>query len=71
MAAPPVAVVLNAPLHPEVLIRAREDSQLALALATEGCLRYVWESRFGPILIEVAKGEVFVNGSRVEPAPSA
>ena len=28
---------------------------------------YVWESRYGTILIEVAGEDVFVNGQRVEP----
>jgi hypothetical protein len=40
----------------------------ALDLATAGVLRLVWESRFGPILIEVRDGSVYVNGQRVEPA---
>ncbi len=31
------------------------------------CLQYVWESRFGAILIEVVGDEIFVNGSRVAP----
>jgi len=30
--------------------------------------RYVWESRFGTIVIEVIGGSTFVNGERVEPA---
>lgn len=37
-----------------------------LLLASEGVLRYVWESRYGAILIEVAGEDVFVNGQRVE-----
>jgi len=53
---------------PEVL-RLRDDSpQEALPLATAGVLRYVWESRFGPMLIEAIEGEVLVNGQRVMPA---
>jgi hypothetical protein len=28
----------------------------------------VWESRFGPILIEVTGDEIRVNGQRVEPS---
>jgi hypothetical protein len=58
---------MNAPLLPEVL-RLRESSpQDALPLATEGVQRYVWESRFGAMLIEVVDGVAYVNGQRVEP----
>lgn len=57
---------MNAPLLPEVL-RLREDSpQEALPLATDGVHRYVWESRFGSMLIEVVDGVAYVNGGRVE-----
>jgi hypothetical protein len=57
---------MNAPLLPEVL-RLREPSpQEPLPLATEGVLRYVWESRFGSMLIEVVDGVAYVNGSRVD-----
>ena len=57
---------MNAPLLPEVL-RLREDSaQEALPLATEGVQRFVWESRFGPMLIEVVDGVAYVNGKRVD-----
>jgi hypothetical protein len=51
---------------PEVLLRSDVDRQVALPLASGGVLRYVWESRFGTILIEVAGEDVFVNGQRVE-----
>ncbi len=63
----------NPPAVPEVLLRsspagaADTGAQAVLPLATEGVLRYVWESRFGPMLIEAAHGEVFVNGARVVP----
>jgi hypothetical protein len=30
--------------------------------------RIVWESRYGPILIELVGDAVLVNGERVEPA---
>jgi hypothetical protein len=57
---------MNAPLRPEVL-RLRDPSpQELLPLATEGVQRYVWESRFGPMLIEVVDGVTYVNGGRVE-----
>jgi hypothetical protein len=51
---------------PEVL-RLREDSpQEVLPLAAEGVQRYVWEGRFGSMLIEVVDGIAYVNGDRVE-----
>lgn len=57
---------MNSPPLPEVL-RLREASpQEALPLATEGVKRYVWESRFGAMLIEVVDGVAYVNGGRVE-----
>jgi hypothetical protein len=60
---------MNAPLHPEVLLR-REPSQPEVALASEGVQRYVWESKFGEMLIEVSDGRVYVNGSLVVSAAS-
>jgi len=62
---------MNAPLFAEVL-RLRDDSpQEPLPLATESVQRYVWEGRFGAMLIEVIDGAAFVNGQRVEPAERA
>jgi hypothetical protein len=58
---------VNAPLLPEVLVRRGNESQADLPLAAEGVLRYVWESRFGAMLIEVRDGRAFVNGQAVEP----
>jgi hypothetical protein len=61
---------MNAPLLPEVL-RLREPSpQEELPLAAEGVLRYVWEGRFGAMLIEVEDGVSYVNGQRVDPLPA-
>jgi hypothetical protein len=59
---------MNAPLRPDVFIRPQPSPQLDLALAAEGVQRYVWESRFGTMLIEVRNGQVYVNGSRVQAA---
>ena len=59
---------MNAPLLPEVLRRLEETPQADLPLATEGVLRYVWENRFGAMLIEVIDDVVYVNGDPVEPA---
>jgi hypothetical protein len=57
---------MNSPLLPEVLARRGPNPQADLPLSAEGVLRYVWESRFGSMLIEVAGGRVFVNGQRVD-----
>lgn len=58
---------MNAPLLPEVLTRFDPSPQVELPLAAEGVLRYVWESRFGSMLIEVRAGRVYVNGQLVVP----
>lgn len=58
---------MNAPLLPEVLIGAQPTDQPALPLGAEGVQRYVWQSAFGPMLIEVRDGAAFVNGQRVLP----
>ncbi|HEV7914205.1 MAG TPA: hypothetical protein VGP22_10575 [Albitalea sp.] len=60
---------MNAPLPAEVL-QPLHSPHGALALASEGLLRYVWESRYGAMLIEVIDDAAFVNGERVEPAAS-
>lgn len=59
---------MNAPLRPEILVRIAQTPQMDLPLAADGVLRYVWESRYGPMLIEVRDGKAFVNGEVVEPA---
>jgi len=58
---------MNAPLLPEVLLGFHSSEEPQLPLAAEGVQRYVWEGRFGAMLIEVKDGVVFVNGQRVEP----
>jgi hypothetical protein len=59
---------MNAPLYLERLVGLADDTeQTPLPLATPGVQRYVWESRFGQILIEVTDGQAFVNGQPVEP----
>jgi len=57
---------MNLALAPEVLLRP-DDGQAALPLASVGVQRWVWEGKFGAILIEVIEGRVFVNGEVVEP----
>lgn len=59
---------MNAPLLPEVLARLELPCQVDLPLASEGVQRYLWEGRFGSVLIEVKEGRVYVNGQVVEPA---
>jgi hypothetical protein len=59
---------VNAPLLPEILARQAPSAQADLPLACEGVQRFLWEGRFGPVLIEVKEGRVFVNGQVVEPA---
>lgn len=62
----PLAV--NAPLLPEILSRRGTSPQADLPLASDGVLRYVWEGKFGSMLIEVKDGRAFVNGQPVAPA---
>ncbi len=60
--------VMNAPdrlLLPEVLLGPRPSDQPSLELAREGVQRYVWQSAFGAMLIEVKGGVAYVNGQRV------
>jgi len=57
---------VNVPLYPERLLLADPSNQAPLALSTQGIQRYVWESRFGAMLIEVIDGQSFVNGELVE-----
>lgn len=58
---------MNAPnlLLPEVLLGAQPTDQPNLDLASEEVLRYVWQSAYGAMLIEVRDGIAFVNGARV------
>ena len=62
---------MNSRLLPEVLLREEPSPQADLLLATDGVLRYVWGSRWGEMLIEVADGTVFVNSQPVQPAAMA
>ena len=51
----------------EILVGDHDREQLPLSLAAEGVVRYIWQSAFGPILIEVRDGVAFVNGKAVTP----
>jgi hypothetical protein len=59
---------MNATAFPEARPAVAADPQSRPPLATEGVLRYVWEGKFGSMLIEVVRGRIFVNGEPVEPA---
>jgi len=59
---------MNTTVFPEVRPNATDDPQPRLPLATEDVLRYVWEGKFGSMLIEVVGDKIFVNGKPVEPA---
>jgi hypothetical protein len=52
---------------PEVLLRRAATPQAALPLSTPGVQRWVWEGRYGSMLIEVIGERVFVDGQPVEP----
>jgi hypothetical protein len=62
---------VNAPLLAEILNRRGDSPQADLLLEAEGVLRYVWECRFGSMLIEVKDGQSFVNGQAVVPAAAS
>jgi hypothetical protein len=59
---------MNAPLLPEILLGIDSSQEPQLPFVAEGVQRYVWEGRFGPMLIEVKQGVAYVNGQRVEPS---
>ena len=59
---------MNAPVWPERLLRLDASAEPELELATDGVQRWLWESRFGAMLIEIRDGEIFVNRERVVPA---
>jgi hypothetical protein len=55
------------PLLPEVTLGPQPTDQPVLGLASEGVQRYVWNSAYGAMLIEVRDGAAYVNGQRVTP----
>lgn len=62
---------MDTPLLPETRHGLRpdiDDAQAALPLAAAGVERHVWEGRYGPMLVEVRDGQVYVNGQWVQPA---
>lgn len=59
---------MNAPVLTEVGTHWQPSNQAELPLAAEGVLRYLWESKFSSMLIEVKDGCVYVNGDQVLPS---
>jgi hypothetical protein len=55
----------NLPLLPEILLGPQPADQPNLDLASEGVQRYVWQSAYGAMLIEVRDGAAYINGQRV------
>jgi hypothetical protein len=62
---------MNARLLSEVHLLRERVPQAELDLATEGVLRYVWQGRFGTMLIEVIEDRVYVDGQLVERCAAA
>ena len=58
---------MKPPLLTEILLGIDSPNEPQLRLASDGVQRYVWEGRFGAMLIEVKDCAVFVNGQQVEP----
>jgi hypothetical protein len=57
---------MNAPLLPKLLLEPNSaDPRMPSADSLPPML---WQSAFGPILIEVRDGAAYVNGERVTPA---
>lgn len=56
---------MNAPLLPDVPMDKQLTDPTGLSLASEQVQRYVWQSAFGSMLIEVRESAVSVNGKRV------
>ena len=59
---------MSTQLFQEVISHREATPQGELPLATEGTLRYVCQSKFGDMLIEVVDGHTFVNSELVRPA---
>jgi hypothetical protein len=59
---------MNALLRPELLSLAATAAHSEPLPVAAGDQRSVWDSRYGSIVIEVRNGQVFVNGTWVEPA---
>jgi hypothetical protein len=58
------------PIGPDVVLTPGEQVEPSLPLSSDGVQRWVWQGRFGEMLIEVIGDDVFVNRQRVEPHAS-
>lgn len=62
-----LVLTMNAPvIHDVLLCRATDLVEQSSSSGEDR--RFIWESCFGPILIEVVGGDIFVNGGLVDPA---
>jgi hypothetical protein len=61
----PRRVAMNAPALPEVPMDKQAVDPTVLSSASEQFQRHVWQSAFGPIVIETCDNRVSVNGQRV------
>jgi len=57
----------DVPFRPNSRLSPDEPAEPSLPIGSEGVQRWVWHSRFGEVLIEVAGKQVFVNGQPVTP----
>lgn len=57
----------DASFRPDVMLSPDEQVAPSLPLGSDGVQRWVWRSRFGEVLIEVAGEQVLVNGQPVAP----
>jgi hypothetical protein len=60
----------GASLAIDVVVGQSDNAQPSLPLASDGVSRWVWQSKFGAILIEVDGPDVFINGQCVVPHAS-
>lgn len=55
---------MNAPVSREFLVRMPTPLEQTPSVQV-GSVRYVWDSSFGPIVIEVIGSSIYVNGAKV------
>ena len=60
------AGAMATPLPPDVILRSSPSPQAELPLAAAGVQRWLWEGRFGAMLIEVVGNIAYVNGDPVQ-----
>ena len=62
------SIRMNAPLPHIALARTNSTDSAGETTLHQ---HFVWESRFGTIVVDVVDGVAYVNGERIEPAPAA